>query len=112
MKSIYQLFFFFFIAVGFCFFLQACEQTAPFVDSRREAGRLYKVGQSTPDRVAICYRFWKAQKEIILQKAEQECAKTGKIPVFDGKKIFNCRFVSPNTAFFKCVLPQTNKNKD
>ena len=112
MKPIYQLFFSVSGMVALCFFLQACGQTAPFVDARREAGQLYKVGQSTPDRVAVCYRFWDSQREEILRMAEQECAKTGRIPVFDEKKIFNCRLVSPNTAFFRCVSPQTNKNKD
>ena len=96
MKFVYQSFLILFALAG-------CSQTNAFVDSRREAGQTYKVGQSTPDKVAICYRFWEKEQKKIMELAVNECAKTGRRPVFSHKEKFNCRLFIPNTVFFDCV---------
>ena len=79
--------------------LSAC---APFVDSRREAGQSNPVGQSTKNRLAICYNpLW--TKDATLQSmADETCAPRGKKAIPDGTRSFNCTFTAPNTAFFKC----------
>ena len=87
------------------FFLASCAQFEPFVDARREAGQAAPVGQSTLDRVAICYNpLWSNEQEIEKLAAET-CAQTKRKPVFDDKTYFNCAFVSPATAFYKCINP-------
>ena len=83
-------------------FLTACAQVRPFIDSRREAGQVKTVGQSTPDRIAVCYNpLWDSDEEI--QKlAVEACAQKGKRAVKSDTKYFNCRLFSPNTAFYDC----------
>ena len=83
-------------------FLPACGQFAPFVDAHREAGQVELVGQSTPDRVAVCYNpFW-SDKNGVKQLADQECAKTKRRAVYEETHWFSCRLVNPSTAFYNC----------
>ena len=90
------------LILSFTLFLSGCGQFAPFVDAHREAGQVQLVGQSTPDKVAICYNpFWSDEKEI-LNLAEQECQKTNRHPVFSEEKWFSCRLVNPATKFYNC----------
>jgi hypothetical protein len=79
-----------------------CAETAPFVDSRREAGQVELVGQSRPDRVAICHHMWWHDEQTVVDLAEAECAKQNKKAVYDGKSYFNCRFITPTTSFYRC----------
>ena len=83
-------------------YLTACSEVQPFIDSRREAGKVQPIGQSRPDRIAICYNpIWDSEEEL-LALATEGCAKQKKKPVFSEKKYFNCRLVTPNTAFYDC----------
>lgn len=88
----------------FVFFIliSGCAEVRPFVDSRREAGQAEPVGQSRPDRIAVCYNTWWDDSSDVLKLAEAECAKQGKKAVPDGITYFNCRLVTPSTAFYKC----------
>ena len=88
--------------LGLFLFLGACAQFQPFIDSRREAGTTEPVGQSTPDRIAVCYNGWWNDSAEVERLAEEGCAATNRKPVADGRKLFNCRLLTPTTAFFKC----------
>lgn len=77
--------------------------TAPYVDSRREAGQTTPVGWSTPDRVAICYSSNSTTPAAVLRLAESECAKTGRTAKFDGQDSVACVLLAPTRAFFRCV---------
>lgn len=82
--------------------LTACAEVAPFVDSRREAGQVAPVGQSSPERVAVCYNpLWHDTAEV-QALAEAACAERGLVAVADGRAVFNCRLMEPNTAFYRC----------
>lgn len=84
-------------------FLSACAQFEPFVDARREAGQVLTVGQSTPNRVAICYNpLWSDEKEIE-KLAVDACAQTKRKPQFNTKKYFTCTLASQFTVFYKCI---------
>ena len=75
---------------------------APFIDSRREAGQSEPVGQSTKNRVAVCYHPLWTSEETIQTLADEACAAQKKKAVADDTRYFNCAFFAPNTAFFKC----------
>ena len=95
MKKIISVF-----LLAFC--LTACSEVRPFVDARREAGKVQTVGQSTPNRVAVCYNpIWDSD-ETVSALAQEDCAKRGKTAVFSDKSYFNCRLATPNTAFYDC----------
>lgn len=79
--------------------LNACQA---YVDSSREAGVPHLVGRSTPDRVAICYHPWKTTSDELLQMATEECAKTGRKPVYSHKENMECRLMTPSVAYFDC----------
>ena len=78
----------------------------PFVDGRREAGSTRPLGPSTVNRVAICYNSRSTTPETVLALAESECAKTDRVPRFDGEDIMDCSVVNPTRAYFRCVAPQ------
>ena len=83
--------------------LSACAQFEPFVDARREAGQEKTVGQSTSDRIAICYNpMWSNMKQVE-QLAKEGCTQTRRKAQADGKKHFNCSLFLPSTAFYKCI---------
>lgn len=83
-------------------FLSGCGQMAPFVDARREAGQIQLIGQSTSDRIAVCYNpLWSDQKEV-KQLAEAECEKTHRQATYDETNWFSCCLFNPSTAFYKC----------
>ena len=77
----------------------------PFVDGRREAGSTRTVGPSTADRVAICYNSRRTTPEMVWQLAESECAKTERVPRYDGQDALSCSIASPTRIFFRCVAP-------
>ena len=52
-------------------FISGCVQV-PFVDARREAGSPYTVGESKPDRVAICYNPYSTNADEIMKMAQEE----------------------------------------
>ena len=88
--------------LGFVLFLSACGQFSPFMDAHREAGQVQLKGQSTPDRVAVCYNPIWSDKKYVEQLAETECQKTNRHPVFDEVKWFSCCLMNPSTAFYYC----------
>jgi len=77
--------------------------SAPFVDSRREAGQTTPVGASTPDRVAVCYSSRGTTPQGVLALAQAECAKTNRRAQFDGQSEFRCALLAPTRAYFRCV---------
>lgn len=82
--------------------LGACG-TAPYVDSRREAGQKAPVGPSTPDMVAICYLKTATAIAEVQKLAESECAKTSRIPQLDHEDSWACTGSAPRRVFFRCV---------
>lgn len=92
----------FLISVSVLFFLSACSPVPPFVDARREAGQAGLVGQSTPDRVAVCYNRYATRQVDVDKVAEEECKKTGRRAVLVDETKFTCCLVAPATAFFRC----------
>ena len=91
------------ICLGFLLLLSACAQFEPFVDSRREAGRSLPVGQSTPDRVAICYNPLWSDEQKVEKLSVEACAQTKRKPQFDDRNYFKCSLMLPSTIFYKCV---------
>ncbi|MGN0919827.1 MAG: hypothetical protein ACI4OR_03620 [Alphaproteobacteria bacterium] len=90
------------IVLGSALFLSACGQLTPFVDAHREAGQIQLVGQSTPDKVAVCYNpMWSDQNQV-KELAHQECAKTNRKAVYSDTKWFSCCLANPSTAFYDC----------
>ena len=83
--------------------LSACGGT-PYVDSRREAGQTGAVGNSTLDRVAICYSSPGTTPQELLKMAESECAKTGRTARFSHQERIACNLSTPTRAFFSCVI--------
>lgn len=82
-------------------FLGACIQT-PFVDSRREAGSAYAVGESTPDRVAICYNPYSTNADEIMKMAQSACQETNREPAYDGHNYWSCRLFLPHRVYYRC----------
>ena len=88
--------------IGCMLILSACSQVAPFVDAHREAGQVQLVGQSTPDKPAVCYNpFW-SNKTKVKELAEKECQKTNRKAVYEDTDWFSCCLINPSTAFYKC----------
>ena len=75
---------------------------APFVDSRREAGQAKTVGQSAPNRPAVCYMPLWTGEETLQTMADEVCAQQKKKAVLEDTRYFNCRLFAPNTALFRC----------
>lgn len=90
------------VSLCFLLFLSACAQFRPFVDARREAGQVATVGQSTPDKVAVCYNPLFSDMQEVEKLAQDGCAQTKRKPKFDDKKYFSCTLALPATAFYKC----------
>ena len=82
--------------------LAACG-TAPYVDSRREAGQKEPVGTSTPNLVAICYSSSGASPADLLKLAESECAKTGRVAQLNHEERWSCTMLTPRRIFYSCV---------
>lgn len=81
--------------------LAACGSD-PWVDSRREAGNVNPVGQSKPDRPAICYAPWSVKPGEVLALAQEVCGQTGRRAVYIGTEKWQCRLATPHRAFFQC----------
>ena len=79
--------------------LTAC---APFVDRRREAGTVLFVGESTPDRIAICYHPWRTTPGELASMAVEACGETGREAVFSHQDRLTCRALTPTRVFFDC----------
>ena len=78
------------------------EGCAPFVDSRREAGFSHTVGESTLDRVAICYNPYSTNANEIIKMAQEECEKTDREAAYDGHKYWSCRVFLPHRVYYRC----------
>jgi hypothetical protein len=75
----------------------------PWVDSRREAGSLKTVGDSQPNRPAICYSGDIADVgPQLLAMANQVCAKSGTHARYLGSTSWQCRILTPHRAYFAC----------
>lgn len=85
--------------------INACSITAPFVDSRREAGTTYSVGRSIPEKPAICYNALTTPYKDVLKLATEECRrnKNGNYAVPEEQTTFTCRLFAPNHFYFSCV---------
>lgn len=81
--------------------LAAC--AAPFVDRRREAGTVEPIGESTPDRVAICYNAATTTPAEIMAIAREACAETGRTPRLVAQTLWQCRLLQPTRVYFECV---------
>ena len=88
--------------LGFALFLSACGQVTPFVDAHREAGQVELIGQSTPDKIAVCYNPIWSDKKLVEELAQQECAKTNRKAFYNDTKWFSCCLINPSTAFYDC----------
>lgn len=88
------------VLMGAVLMLAACAGE-PWVDTRREAGSTEPVGESTPDRVAICHAG-STDRAILQGMAARECAKTGRTPHYVGTSRLQCRLVTPHRSFFDC----------
>ncbi|MBO4519902.1 MAG: hypothetical protein J5787_01710 [Alphaproteobacteria bacterium] len=84
----------------------------PFVDSRREAGSPYTVGESKPDRVAICYNSFSTNANEIIKMAQEECQKTNREAAYDGHKYWSCRVFFPHRVYFRCQDIPTNETQE
>ncbi len=91
------LIFFFVFALS----LTACVQT-PFVDSRREAGFTKAIGESTEDKVAICYNTYSTNANELIKMAQDECEKTDREPAYDSHKYWSCRVFLPHRVYYRC----------
>ncbi len=80
--------------------LSGCRAFDPFVDARREAGQVAPVGSSTVDSPVICYGF--AEPEEVEKLAQNECAKTNRVAVFEQKENFKCALFAPQRAIYRC----------
>ncbi len=92
-----------------CFILNACSITEPFVDRRREAGmsspeNLY-IGESKPNKPAICYNYWGTSYSEVKKLADEECRKhkTGTYAIPVKQTVFTCRLLIPNHFYFECA---------
>ena len=94
---------------GWCLLLLLLTACAPYIDERREAGQIAHVGQSKPNRVAICYHGWWTDDDELLSMAKEACAQNGRVAQYDEDKTFNCTFFTPSTRFFKCVAKKKAK---
>lgn len=92
----------FFLLCGGFFFLTACSQFEPFVDARREAGQLEKVGSSKPEKPVVCSGLWTEAKDRFLL-AQSECEKIGKVAKSTSVQSFECKLFAPIKETFVCV---------
>ena len=82
--------------------MTACSEVSPFVDSRREAGQVQPVGQSRPNRIAVCYNPIWSNMDTVANLATDACKAQGKTATYQDTSYFNCRLMTPNTAFYSC----------
>ena len=92
----------FFSFIFICLYLSAC---SAYVDSRREAGLAYPVGQSHPPLVAICYNGLMTTDFELQQMANSACLAKNKPAKRVETRYFNCALFTPNTAVFECQEP-------
>ena len=88
--------------ISLALLLSACSQFEPFNDSRREAGQIQTVGQSSEQAPTICYNpIWHdlSDTESIAQSI---CDKQNKKAVFKETNHFSCRLINPSTAHYSC----------
>lgn len=100
-----KAFFLFLLIVG------GCVQT-PFVDSRREAGSPYTVGESKPDRIAICYNPYSTNANEIIKLAQEACQQTNREAAYDGHKYWSCRLFLPHRVYYRCQdIPEDERTE-
>jgi len=77
----------------------------PFVDSRREAGKPYNVGASSPNAPVVCYAKSETSPEEVAAMANAVCAESERVARFDSETVLSCRMMQPWRAQFTCVDP-------
>ena len=98
-------------------FASGCSIVEPFVDRRREAGaedmtRLY-VGESTPEKPAVCYNILTTDYPTVKKLADDECKKygTGTEAKPFKQTAFTCRLLVPSHIYFNCIGEKTEIDK-
>lgn len=91
-----------YIIICFFCFLSSCASFSPFVDARREAGKIGTIGESSEDVVVICYGAYGTSQEEIINLAINECAKTSRKPKFLKQESFSCTLFEPTKVYYKC----------
>lgn len=94
-----------FLVLLFLLFTSACSQFNPYVDSRREAGIIGNIGPSNLDKVSICYNSLSCEPAQIIDIAEQECKKTGRIAKFYRQVHWDCSLLTPTRVEYLCQKP-------
>ena len=84
----------------FLFLILLLTSCTAYVDSRREAGSVASVGQSTDKVLALCYNPLFGNKDEQIRIANEACAPQK--AVLKDTKYFNCALFYPNTAFYTC----------
>ena len=92
----------FFVFILMCFFVSGC---APYIDTRREAGLVHPIGQSTQEVIAICYNSALTDDIELQQIANTACLSTNEPAKRIETRYFNCTLFTPNTALYKCMEP-------
>lgn len=90
-----------------CVLISACTQFSPFEDRRREPGTDYIwIGESKPQKPAICYNPLFYSKENILERANEICQNNNakSHAEFVDVDYFSCRLFVPSKAYYKCVI--------
>ncbi len=83
------------------FLLNGCFQE-PFIDSRRQAGSPRTFGESTPNRIAVCYNPLSTNANEIIKLAQEACGKTNREAAYDGHKYWSCRVFWPHRVYYRC----------
>ena len=73
---------------------------SPFIDARREAGQVQPVGQSSANRIAVCYNPLWDDETVRHQLATDACSHGH--ATAEETRYFNCCLFAPNTAFYTC----------
>jgi hypothetical protein len=90
------------LAVG----LAACSGPA-YVDMRREAGQVPTVGAASLSKPVICYSVRQASPQEVLAMAQEVCARTDRVPLYQSSDWLTCTLRQPRRAVFQCVAPGT-----
>ena len=83
------------------FLLSGCFQK-PFIDARRQAGSPRTFGESTPNRIAVCYNPLSTNANEIIKLAQEACGKTNREAAYDGHKYWSCRVFWPHRVYYRC----------
>ena len=86
----------------------ACSSFEPYIDRRREAGGLADgtlyVGESKPERPAVCYNKLYSSFEEVKAVADASCVenKTGSHGEPINEDVIGCTLITPSIYYFEC----------